>query len=92
VRSWRRRWEGRLLHAVKVAGGFSAQFFRLSIGRSGRTQRETLTTIGLAAPQFEVGVSERDILIRLKDAARTDAVKAALLGMPIRYSIQSGEI
>ena len=32
-----------------------------------------LTTIGLAAPQFEVGVSERDILIRLKDAARGES-------------------
>jgi len=55
-----------------------------------RVIEETLTAIGLAAPQFEVSVSEREALIRLKDGAREDTAKAALLGMPIRYSIQSG--
>jgi hypothetical protein len=54
--------------------------------------REPLMATGLAAPQFEVSVSERDILIRLKDAARADAVRAALPGMPIRYRIQSAKI
>lgn len=57
-----------------------------------RVIEDTLTTIGLAAPQFEVSVTERETIIRLKDAAREEEVKAALLGMPIRYSIQSGEI
>jgi len=57
-----------------------------------RVIEETLTTIGLAAAQFEVSVTERETIVRLKDLAREDAVKGALLGMPIRYSIQSGEI
>lgn len=51
---------------------------------------ETLRTIGLAAPEFEVDVSERETIIRLKDNAHEDAVKAALLGMPIRYTILVG--
>jgi fatty-acyl-CoA synthase len=55
-----------------------------------RAIEETLTTIGLDAAQFELDVSDREIIVRLKDAAREDAVKAALLGMPIRYSIRSG--
>jgi len=55
-----------------------------------RVIEETLTAIGLAAPQFELRVSERETVIRLKDSTREDTVKAALLGMPIRYSIQSG--
>jgi fatty-acyl-CoA synthase len=57
-----------------------------------RVIEETLTTIGLAAAQFEIGVTEHETIVRLKDAAHEDAVKAALLGMPIRYSIRSGEI
>jgi fatty-acyl-CoA synthase len=52
-----------------------------------RVIEETLRTVGLAAPQFEVDVSERETIIRLNDNTHEDAVKAALLGMPICYSI-----
>ncbi len=55
-----------------------------------RVIEEMLTTMGLCTPQCEVTVTERETIVRLKDAAREDAVKAALLGMPIRYSIQVG--
>ena len=55
-----------------------------------RVIEETLTTIGLDASQFELDVSERETTVRLADPAHEDAVKAALLGMPIRYSIRSG--
>jgi fatty-acyl-CoA synthase len=55
-----------------------------------RAIEETLTTIGLDASQFELDVSERETTVRLADPAHEDAVKAALLGMPIRYSIGSG--
>ena len=55
-----------------------------------RVIEEMLTTMGLCTPQCEVTVTERETIVRLKDAAREDAVKAALLGMPIRYSIQAG--
>jgi fatty-acyl-CoA synthase len=55
-----------------------------------RVIEEMLTAMGLYTPQCEVTVTERETIVRLKDAAREDAVKAALLGMPIRYSIQAG--
>lgn len=55
-----------------------------------RVIEDTLTAMGLSAPHCEVSVTERETIVRLKDKAREDAVKKALLGMPIRYSIVSG--
>jgi len=57
-----------------------------------RVIEETLATIGLAPAQFEITVSEQETIVRLKDAAHEDAVKAALLGMPIRYGVETGKI
>jgi fatty-acyl-CoA synthase len=55
-----------------------------------RVIEETLASIGLAVAQCEIDVSERETVIRLADPAHEDAVKAALLGMPIRYRILVG--
>jgi fatty-acyl-CoA synthase len=52
-----------------------------------RVIEETLRTIGLSASQFQADVSERETIIHLKDGAHEAPVKAALLGMPIRYRI-----
>jgi fatty-acyl-CoA synthase len=54
-----------------------------------RVIEDTLAAMGLKAPHCDVSVTEHETIVRLKDAADVDAVKAALLGMPIRYSIQS---
>lgn len=53
-----------------------------------RAIEEALGRIGLASTQFDVAVSESESIVRLNDGARQDAVKGALLGMPIRYRIQ----
>lgn len=53
-----------------------------------RAIEETLGSIGLAAPEFRVTVTESGSIVSLNDFARADAVKGALLGMPIRYRIQ----
>jgi hypothetical protein len=37
----------------------------------------------------DIDVNESGSVVRLADASREDAVKAALMGMPIRYTIQS---
>jgi fatty-acyl-CoA synthase len=55
-----------------------------------RVVEETLRAIGLDPAQFALDVSERETTVCLNDAAHKVAVKAALLGMPIRYSIRSG--
>jgi fatty-acyl-CoA synthase len=54
-----------------------------------RAIEEALGGIGLAAPQFDIAVSEAESVVRLEDGAREGAVKAALLGMPIRYRIEA---
>ena len=54
-----------------------------------RAIEEALGGIGLAPPQFQVAVNENESVVSLKDVANTDAVKKALLGMPIRYRIQA---
>jgi len=53
-----------------------------------RAIEEALGGIGLAPPQFQIAVNENESVVTLKDVACTDAVKGALLGMPIRYRIQ----
>jgi fatty-acyl-CoA synthase len=52
---------------------------------------EALGAIGLAPAQFDIAVSETESVVHLKDIAREDAVKAALLGMPIRYRIEAAQ-
>jgi fatty-acyl-CoA synthase len=54
-----------------------------------RAIEDALGGIGMAIPQFDVAVSEAESVVHLKDAAREDAVKGALLGMPIRYRIDA---
>ena len=53
-----------------------------------RAIEEALGSIGLAAPEFRVTVTESESIVSLNDFARADAVKGALIGMPIRYRIQ----
>ena len=56
-----------------------------------RAIEEALGGIGMAAPQFDVAVNEAESVVHLADAAREDAVKGALLGMPIRYRIAAAQ-
>ncbi len=56
-----------------------------------RAIEEALGGIGLAGAQFDLAVSENETVVQLKDAAHEDAVKGALLGMPIRYRIQPAD-
>jgi fatty-acyl-CoA synthase len=53
-----------------------------------RAIEEALGGIGLAPAQFQVAVNESESVVTLQNAANTEAVKGALLGMPIRYRIQ----
>lgn len=55
-----------------------------------RAIEEALGAVGLGSAQFDLAVSERESVVRLKDSAREEAAKGALLGMPIRYRIEAG--
>jgi fatty-acyl-CoA synthase len=55
-----------------------------------RAIEEALAGTGLTQAQFDVAVTEGESIVRLKDATHEAAAKAALIGMPIRYSVQSG--
>ncbi|MGA7803696.1 AMP-binding protein [Bradyrhizobium sp.] len=50
---------------------------------------QALSATGLTPAQFEVTVGESESIVRLKGATHEAAAKAALVGMPIRYRVQS---
>jgi fatty-acyl-CoA synthase len=53
-----------------------------------RAIEEALAGINLCAPDCDITVSESGGVIRLADASREDAVRAALMGMPIALTIE----
>ena len=55
-----------------------------------RAIEEALAGLGLSAQDCDVLVSESGSVIRLADATREDAVKAALMGMPLILTIECG--
>jgi fatty-acyl-CoA synthase len=55
-----------------------------------RAIEEALDAIGLGPAQFDIAVGKSESVVRLNNFAREEAVKGALLGMPIRYRIEAG--
>jgi fatty-acyl-CoA synthase len=53
-----------------------------------RAIEESLARVGLPPQDFELDASESETIIRLRDVARETEIKAALVGMPIKYTIK----
>ena len=54
-----------------------------------RAIEESLIKVGLSPQDFEIHASESETIIRLGYGTRENEVKAALVGMPIKYTIQT---
>ncbi len=53
-----------------------------------RAVEDALSGAGLAPKDFEISTSEAKTIIEIRDEVSAEAVKRALLGMPIRYEIR----